>query len=258
MTRKEAKRLTRLRLLKAARRILLSDGEGAISASAVARAAGVANATFYEHFRNKHDLLRTLAEELFTRLRDELRGPRWEAIQAPTNEEKLRRQFQVPLEVLAANPTLFRLALRVRHQPRSALGDSSLRLAGSTRRDLVQELIDRGYPASSPLERRRLEMIADVHIAAVETLALGHLSGRYPDLDEIVDMLVLVTYGTRLVRVMAERAAQDYSVVGAKVIGAGLRADPPLRRRPALPRGAREAGAGPPSGDRSRLRRPGA
>src|SRR5262249_43217033 len=220
--------------------------------------AGVANATFYEHFADKHELLRTLADELFTRLREELRGPRWEAIQAPTNEEKLRRQFQVPLEVLAANPTLFRLALRVRHQPRSALGDSSLRLAGSTRRDLVQELIDRGYPASSPLERRRLEMIADVHIAAVETLALGHLSGRYPDLDEIVDMLVLVTYGTRLVRVMAERAAQDYSVVGAKVIGAGLRADPPLRRRPALPRGAPEAGAGPPSGDRSRLRRPGA
>lgn len=207
-TRKEAKRLTRLRLLEAARQILLSDGEGAISASAVARAAGVANATFYEHFGNKHEMLRTLAEELFTRLRDELRGPRWDAIQAPTNEEKLRRQFQVPLEVLAANPTLFRLALRVRHQPRSALGDSSVRLAGSTRRDVVQELIDRGYPASTPLDRRRLEMIADVHIAAVETLALGHLSGRYPDLDEIVDMLVLVTRGTRLVREMAERAAQ--------------------------------------------------
>jgi hypothetical protein len=43
-------------------------------------------------------------------------------------------------------------------------------------------------------------MIADIHIAATEALALGHLSGRYPDLDELVDMLVLVTRGTRLTR----------------------------------------------------------
>jgi hypothetical protein len=43
-------------------------------------------------------------------------------------------------------------------------------------------------------------MIADLHIAATEVLALGYVSGRYPDLDEIVDMLVLVTRGTRLAR----------------------------------------------------------
>ena len=53
-----------------------------------------------------------------------------------------------------------------------------------------------GYPHDGPEERRRLEMIADVHIAATEVLALGYLAGRYPDLDEVVDMLVLVTRGT--------------------------------------------------------------
>jgi AcrR family transcriptional regulator len=204
MTRKEAKRLTRERLLEAARGILLCDGEEAISASAVARAAGVANATFYEHFANKQDLLRTLAQELFARLREELQGPRWDAIHAPTNEEKLRRQFRVPLDVLTANPRLFRLSLRVRYQSSSALGESSLRHHGNTRRDLVQELIDRGYPSSTPLELRRLEMIADANIAAVEALALGHLSGRYPNLEEVIDILVLITRGTRLVRQMAE------------------------------------------------------
>jgi AcrR family transcriptional regulator len=203
MTRKQAKRLTRQRLLEAARAILLSDGEEAMSASAVARAAGLANATFYEHFANKHELLRTLAEELFTRLREELRGPRWEAIQAPSNEEKLRRQFRVPLEVLTANPKLLRLSLRVRHQSRSAMGEVSLRLAGGIKRDVVQELIDRGYPASTPLQQRRLEMIADIHTAAVEALALGYVNGRYPDLEELVDMVILVTRGTRLVREQA-------------------------------------------------------
>ena len=203
MSRKEAKQQTRRRLLDCARRVLLAEGEQAISAVAVARAARVANATFYEHFPNKHELLRTLAEELFATLRQELEGPRREAIEAPSSELKLRQQFRVPLEVLAAHPQLFRLALQVRHQPSTALGQSSLRLSGSTRRDIVQELIDRGYPAESPYDRRRLEMIADVHIAAVEALALGHLGGRYPNLDEVVDMLVLVTRGTRLVREMA-------------------------------------------------------
>lgn len=210
MTRKEAKRLTREGLLEAARSILLCNGEEALTASAVARAAGVANATFYEHFANKDELLRTLAEELFTRLREELRGPRWEAIQAPTSEEKLRRQFRVPLDVLTADPGLFRLSLRVRHQsPRSALGEMSVRLAGGTKRDLVQELIDRGYPASTPVQRRRLEMIADIHTAAVEALALGYVNGRYPDLDELVDMLVLVTRGTRQVRDLGAAESAD-------------------------------------------------
>jgi len=199
-SRKEAKRRTRERLLAAASRMLLSDGEESISAIAVARAAGVANATFYEHFDNRDDLLRTLAEGLFAKLRAELEGPRREALEAPTSEERLRRQFRVPLQVLVANPRLYRLALRARHQPASAIGESSQRLTGSTRRDVVQELVDRGYPAATPLERRRLEMIADINIASVEALALGHLSGRYPDLEEVIDMLVLVTHGTRLVR----------------------------------------------------------
>jgi AcrR family transcriptional regulator len=199
-SRKEAKRRTRERLLAAARRMLLSHGEESISAIAVARAAGVANATFYEHFDNRDDLLRTLAEGLFAKLRAELEGPRREALEAPTSEERLRREFRVPLQVLVANPRLYRLALRARHQPASAIGESSQRLTGSTRRDIVRELVDRGYPASTPLERRRLEMIADINIASVEALALGHLSGRYPDLEEVVDMLVLVTHGTRLVR----------------------------------------------------------
>jgi AcrR family transcriptional regulator len=203
-SRKEAKQRTRERLLESASTMLLTDGEESISAIAVARAAGVANATFYEHFANRDDLLRTLAEGLFANLRDELKGPRRDALEAPSSEERLRRQFRVPLQVLIANPRLYRLALRARHQPASALGESSLRLTGSTRRDLVQELIDRGYPASTPVERRRLEMIADINIAAVETLALGHLSGRYPDIEELVDMLVLVTRGTRLVREMAQ------------------------------------------------------
>jgi AcrR family transcriptional regulator len=194
-------------LLGAARKLILAGGETRISASLVAKQAGVGGATFYEHFANLDELLRALSEELFDQLRGRLAQQRREALEAPNDEEMLRQEFRTPLEMIAANPDLFRLALRVRHNPGSPLGDSSRRLTGSTRRDIVAELVLRGYPATTAGERRRLEMIADVHIAATEVLALGHVSGRYPDLDEIADMLVLVTRGTRLARGWRDRTA---------------------------------------------------
>lgn len=200
ISRREAKQLTRGRLLGAARRLILAGGEGRVAASVVAQQAGVGGATFYEHFRNRDDLIRALSDNLFDELRDKLAKARREALAAPDDEDKLRQEFRTPLEVLAANPDLFRLALRVRHHSSSALGDSSRRLTGNTRNDLVKELVDRGYPAATPAEWRRLEMVADIHIAATEVLALGYISERYPDIDELVDMLVLVTRGTRLTR----------------------------------------------------------
>lgn len=207
LTRREAKERTRKRLLDAARELILAGGETRLAASTVAKRASVGGATFYGHFRSRDDLLKALADELFDELREKLAKRRREALAAPYNEEKLRQEFRTPLDIVAANPDLFRLALRVRHYPASPLGDSSRRLSGNTRSDLVEELVARGYPHDGPEERRRLEMIADVHIAATEVLALGYLSGRYPDLDEVVDMLVLVTRGTRLARGWQGRSA---------------------------------------------------
>jgi AcrR family transcriptional regulator len=208
-TRQEAKQQTRERLLDAARRLILAGGETRLTASNVARQAGVAGATFYEHFRNRDDLLRALSNDLFDELRGRLGKRRREALAAPDDEDKLRAEFRTPLEILAANPDLFRLALRVRHHPGSPLGDSSRRLTGNTRRDLVAELVARHYPSDGPGEKRRLEMIADVHIAATEVLAQGYLAGRYTDIEEMVDMLVLVTRGTRLARTWRDRAAAE-------------------------------------------------
>jgi AcrR family transcriptional regulator len=216
ISRREAKQLTRKRLLGAARRLILAGGEGRVAASVVAQQAGVGGATFYEHFRNRDDLIRALSDNLFDELRDKLAKARREALAAPDDEEKLRQEFRTPLEVLAANPDLFRLALRVRHHSGSPLGDSSRRLTGNTRNDLVKELVDRGYPAATPAEWRRLEMVADIHIAATEVLALGYISERYPDIDEVVDMLVLVTRGTRLTRAWRSGPQGSKSVAAAR------------------------------------------
>jgi len=205
-TRSEAKARTRQRLLEAARTIILAGDETRLSASTVARRAGVAGATFYEHFANRDELLAALGDELFDELRQKLASRRELALASPDDQQMLRQEFRTPLEMMTASPDLFRLALRVRHHSGSPLGDSSRRLTGNTRHDITAELVARGYPASTSQEMRRLEMVADIHIAATEALALGHIVGRYPDLDELADMLVLVTRGTRLVRGWRDRA----------------------------------------------------
>ena len=61
LTREEGKLITRRRLLESAAKLLGETGYGALSVSAVARAAGVAQPTFYVHFRDKDHLLQTLA-----------------------------------------------------------------------------------------------------------------------------------------------------------------------------------------------------
>src|SRR5258708_5744288 len=73
LTRQEAKRRTRARLLESARQMVLAGNESRLSAKAVATKAGVGGATFYEHFRNLQELLRPPAHELFDALPEDLR-----------------------------------------------------------------------------------------------------------------------------------------------------------------------------------------
>jgi TetR/AcrR family transcriptional regulator, fatty acid biosynthesis regulator len=205
LTRKEAKELTRQRLLHAALRILTERGETDVSVSGVAREAGIAQPSFYEHFRSKEELLRALGHELFAVLRQAQQDARRLALEAPSDEERQREQFRRPLQMIAANPAWFRLAMRARHLKSSPLGHSSRELDGNARQDLVEELVERGYPDETPADARRLSMVADGVIALTEALAVGHLSGRYPDVEEIVDVLVMFTGGPRQYRIAHQR-----------------------------------------------------
>ena len=59
---------------------------------------------------------------------------------------------------------------------------------------LVEDLAAAGLPCASAVDRRRAEIVADTS-ALAESLAIGHLEGRYLDIEEIVDTLVLFSQG---------------------------------------------------------------
>ncbi len=195
LSRREAKDLTRRRLLGAALQILDTEGEAGLSASKVARRAGIAQSSFYVHFRDKNDLLRSLGDEAGSRLRRATRDARRRARAAPTDEERHRAAFRVPLEEICRHPELFRLSLRARLDPASPLAEFGAELTATNRAHLVEDLIALGFPADSERSRRRLEMIADGLAALTEAMATGHLEGRYPDLEEAVDVLVSFSRG---------------------------------------------------------------
>ena len=203
VSRREAKDLTRRRLLSAALRIIDAHGEAGLSTGRVAREAGVAQATFYVHFRNMEELLRTLGEEAGRQLDTALREVRRTSRAAPDDPDKLRATFRVPLERMLAHPELFRLFRRMRLAPKSPVAQPVADQAARNRAHLVEDLIAAGFPNTTDRQRRRLDMIADGLIALTESMAVGHLEGRYSDLEQSVDVLVAFLHGHRTAAVRA-------------------------------------------------------
>jgi TetR/AcrR family transcriptional regulator, fatty acid biosynthesis regulator len=188
LSRQESKSQTRQRLLEAAATLLGQNGSGALSASAVARAADVAQPTFYVHFRDKDDLLRALGEEQLAPLRGKLRAAR-ERFFAGEGLEPVRETFRLPLEIWTAHPELLRLYLVERFSSASPLAERARRLRAEICSDLAEDLARFGLAGRGARNRERLAMIAEALVAQTEGLALGLVDGRFKSLDAAVGVL---------------------------------------------------------------------
>ncbi|WP_051751931.1 TetR family transcriptional regulator [Streptosporangium amethystogenes] len=201
LSRSEAKDLTRRRLIRAAFAILDEEGEAGLTTVKVSKAAGIAQSSFYVHFKDRQELLRALGEQAGERLRGAMREARHRAREVPGDKERHREAFRIPLEAICRHPALFRLGLRARHDPSSPLQEFAVETAAAYRAHLVADLASFGFPTERESDRRRLEMIADGIGALTNAMAIGHIDGRYPDLEEAVDVLVAFSYGyLRLLR----------------------------------------------------------
>jgi TetR/AcrR family transcriptional regulator, fatty acid biosynthesis regulator len=195
ISRSEAKQVTRDRLLSEALNILDHDGRGSLSASAVARAAGVAQSTFYVHFQDLDELLRELADSLMVGRRRAVREARRAARESPASADRVREAFRVPLELTLAHPRLFRLAVPASHD-RSVLGAALREMNREDREALVDDLILHGYRTGTPSERRSVEIIADAFTGTTTAIGAGILEGRY-SIDEALDVIMRLVSGLK-------------------------------------------------------------
>ncbi len=194
LTRGESKTITRTRLLEAGARILAESGYGGLSVSAVARAAGVAQPTFYVHFRDKDELLRTLGTEQIGALRVKLREARLRVLEGQ-GVEAVRETFRISVDTWTQHPGLLHAFLREQYEPNSPFGSMALQLRADVVADMVEDFARLGLATDTPAARERLAMIADAMIAQTECLARGYLEGRYTDRETVVDVLTQFAVG---------------------------------------------------------------
>lgn len=195
LRRKEVKAVTRGRLLEAALYILDEEGEGALTTTNVTSRAGIAQSSFYVHFTDMDDLLHGLIDELSLERLRSTRAARSESRDAPMDAERFRATFRIPIEHSIAHPRLFRLLAKSHHDRVTPLGDWSRGIYESNRAALVEDLVAIGIPYTTKSDRRRAEMVADGIVALTESLTLGHLEGRYPDVEEMIDILAAFSAG---------------------------------------------------------------
>jgi len=194
LTREESKAVTRKRLIDAALKLAGESGGSSLTASSIAREAGVAQPTFYVHFRDRDDLLRALGEVQIEGLRRNLARSRSEIdLDAPEggapDDDALRGAFRIAIEAAIGAPVLFRVYIRERTQTDTPLGRHCRRVADELRADLVDDLRALDEHLGRERTETRLEMLADGLTAYTEALSLGYLDGRYEDLDEALDAL---------------------------------------------------------------------
>jgi TetR/AcrR family transcriptional regulator, fatty acid biosynthesis regulator len=195
LTRKESKAVTRRRLLDAALRVLDEEGEGALTTTKITKLAGIAQSSFYVHFADMDDLLHCLIDELMLEWRRETRKARQVSRAAPLDAERFRETFRVPMMHSISHPKIFRLLVRSRLDSSSPLGEWSRSVHEDNRAALIEDMIASGFPVGTAADRRKAEMVADGIMALTSTMIMGHLEGQYPDLEEVIDVLVAFSLG---------------------------------------------------------------
>jgi TetR/AcrR family transcriptional regulator, fatty acid biosynthesis regulator len=193
LTRREAKAVTRQRLLDAALAILDEEGESGLTTVAITRRAGIAQSTFYVHFTDTIDLLHALVDELAAERRRLTREAR-RAARTNGNEPARRDTYRVPLNDLVAHPRLTRLLLASRGDS-SPVGQWSREIHQGSRAALIEDLAAAGMSTGTARQQRQAQMIADAIIGMTEALAVGYIEGRYDDLDQMVDTLMMFSSG---------------------------------------------------------------
>jgi AcrR family transcriptional regulator len=197
LTREEAKSITRGRLIEAALKLASQGGGGGLTASQVAREAGVAQPTFYVHFKDRDDLLFAVGESQIGKLKQAVKGARThidlDALTSGHADSALREAFRVPVEAIVRQGVLFRLYVQERAFGDSPLGRQCRQLADELRADLVEDLRRVDEHTGRNRSHLELQMLADGVGGLTEALGLGYLDGRYTDLEAMIDVLVRFT-----------------------------------------------------------------
>lgn len=189
LTREEAKLVTRHRLIQAGVALLSEGGMESLTTGRVAQRAGVAQPTFYVHFRDMSALLQALGDEQIGKLRETLRTLRSQLRNdTPPHLDIIRETFRLPLQRISEQQgSTLRLFISEMHKPHSLLGQMGRQLMDGIIQDLVDDLTALGL--TGQLTPVQLQMACDGIIFLTMHFGQSLLDGRYQDQEAVVDLL---------------------------------------------------------------------
>lgn len=171
------KERTRRRLLQAILKTIHRYGHGTLTTGRVAQLAGLAQPTFYVHFRSMDQALEQMAEWVATEL-----GPAFEPEVSPGSEqaaEVLEEAVSKCIRLLVEDRKVAQVFLSNRRDQTTALGRRWTVLTGGLRermRQMVMQVRPDATPADAALH-------ADMLVSIIFGLAEAHLDERVDDLD---------------------------------------------------------------------------
>ncbi len=196
LTRKESKLLTRHRLLDAAMGVLLEHGTEGLTTGRITQRVGVAQPTFYVHFRDTDELLRELATQLVQQLRQSLDAARAPLRSSTDLVTASVQAYRLSIRAAVKHAALLRLFLAEQHRPQSPLGACGRQLLDELSADLARDLA--GLAAAAGLSEAMRRMCADGVVALTLQFGLGLADRRYDSEDQVVDLLARSTVAMML------------------------------------------------------------
>jgi AcrR family transcriptional regulator len=177
MSRQMNKERTRRRLLQAILKTIHRSGYGALTTGRVAQVAGVAQPTFYVHFRSMDQALEQVAEWVAQEL-----NPSFDAkasVEADRAADVMQEAVGRCTRALVRDRKVAEVFLRNRRDQTSALGRRWSLLTASLR-DRMREMVLQVRPDISPADAA---LHAELLVSIVFGLAEAHLDGRVEDMD---------------------------------------------------------------------------
>ncbi|MCA9578414.1 MAG: TetR/AcrR family transcriptional regulator [Polyangiales bacterium] len=185
-TRKANKERTRHKLVQATLKILHKQGPTALTTGRIAQAAGVAQPTFYVHFKDMDEALEEAAVTVGEALRARLREFREGVEDGATPQAATRQAFTTGVEALLADRRAAELFLRHRRDVANPLGRRWRELMDRAREDLVADLHARGVGKQVD----DLVVLADTIIGLVLTTVESILDGRVTNRSAATEMML--------------------------------------------------------------------
>lgn len=177
MSRQIKKERTRLRLLQAILKTIHRYGHGTLTTGRVAQLAGLAQPTFYVHFRSMDQALEQVAEWVASEL-----GPAFEPAVSPNSDraaQVLEEAVSKCTRSLVEEPKIAEVFLSNRRDQTTALGRRWTVLTGGLRARMRQMVVQVRPDATSA----DAALHADILVSIIFGLAEAHLDERIHDLD---------------------------------------------------------------------------